>query len=452
MKGMGLKVFLILFISNLSFAAQEDLYICSGDLKGKLPEVDSNTKSIYEKLKNRTYDPCDLKVDVPQSKEQICNLSAKDFQSLLCEKSGMMGFDNNGGLFGLQTGVCWWHSQFHRFATYQAYYNPKAKKPNPDTPEGKKQIKKIFNDIIRKRGPVEVPGYSNLYEFTKDPKIEKLLQRRLQGWMAEDSFLKMQWYKGIFVPDNYSKKSPDSYNKDRDKFMYPPMGEKYRQDMYLLAEMQLDEVDGISDKFKKEELESMKIKIDKRLEESKEAFIKRISEHLVSTGKTQKEIDEHIKKSVQKAESAYDRLTYDSKEKELKKKDKTLKHQNKEIIDLFDQVNNDKKISYVTIQNAGIGAHSQIVFDAKKFIDEDTGKESYVFKVMDSNHEDKMHTEGFGKKPYSLMKFVDGRWYIDASGGGNNFNFMNANIKVHHKGQIKAINRLFQKHCGKSLF
>ena len=449
---MGLRIILIFFVTNFSFAAQEDVYICSGDLQDKLPSINSNTNSIFEKLKNRTYDPCELKVDTPRTKEQLCSFSAKDFQSLLCEKSGMMGFDNNGGLLGLQTGICWWHSQFHRFATYQTFYNSKEKKPNPETKEGKKKIKKIFNDIIRKRGPVEIPGYSNLYECTSDPKIKKLLQKRLQAWMAEDSFLKMQWYKGLVVPTNYSKKAPDTYNKDRNRYLYPPMGEKYKKDMIMLAELEVEKL-AIPENEKKVELNKRIKKINQSISDHYNVYTSKIKEEQVRRGKTEEEAKEYALKAVKKAEKAYERMTYDSFNKQFIKKEKTIKHQNKEIIDLFDNVNNDKKITYITIQNTGIGAHSQIVFDAKKFINENTGKESYVFKVMDSNHEDKMHTEGYGKKPYSLMKFVDGRWYIDADGGGNNFNFMNANIKVHHnKGQIKAIDKLFQKQCGKSLF
>ena len=77
-----------------------------------------------------------------------------------------MGFNNIKAFF-LPTGVCWWHSQFHRAATYQAYYNPDKPKIDLSTKEGQIQMKDLVKDISRFRRPVEIPGYKNLKEFRR---------------------------------------------------------------------------------------------------------------------------------------------------------------------------------------------------------------------------------------------------------------------------------------------
>jgi hypothetical protein len=142
-------------------------------------------------------------------------MEARDFQSLLCNKKNKMSFSNKGGLFGLPTGVCWWHSQFHRNATYLTYYSPNKKKLDPENKEDKKKLKKIIRNIAKRKKIVEIPGFNSIREFTADPKNEKLIQKYLQAWMAEDSLLKMTWVNGLVVPKNYTHKSKKYYMEQR---------------------------------------------------------------------------------------------------------------------------------------------------------------------------------------------------------------------------------------------
>lgn len=446
------KFFLIISamtFSTISFG--DESYICVSKQNETFPNISTDEINILNKLENRDFDPCQKKITHPQSKKELCLLKAKDFQSILCSHEGMMGFDNAGGLFGLDTGICWWHSQFHRLATYQAYYSPQKKKLNPDNASDKKKIKKIFNHIIRKKGPVEIPGYSSLYEFTKDPKIEALLQKRLQKWMAEDSFLKMQWYKGLTTPENYSKKDPEYYNKDRSRFMFPPMGEKYKNDMIKIAKEE-----NANKEFKSEQARELALKesidnINKEIEDSKNKYVERLKKNYAKL-KDPKKIDKKINSIINKAERAYKRNTYNSDELMLKKKEKTMKHQNAQVAKLFDQVSGKDQVSYITVQNTGIVAHASIVFDAKKIIDPKTGEESYEFKVQDSGYQNDNSSKGMiAKKPYSRLKYKDGKWFMDSYGAGN-FSYRSINIKVHHNGQLHKIDELFNSTCHHKLF
>jgi hypothetical protein len=186
---------LSIYIILVSFSVQAIQVTCEADYKETMPQIEDaggggDFSSLYSALSNREFDPCEKIVEAPKSKEEYCSKDAKFFQNLLCMKSGRMGFNNNKGLFGLPTGVCWWHSQFHRNATYQTYFSPDKPKIDISTKEGKKLIKDKIKDIRRFRGPVEIPGYSSLQEFTSDPEVEKLVQKELQKWMGEDTFLK----------------------------------------------------------------------------------------------------------------------------------------------------------------------------------------------------------------------------------------------------------------------
>jgi len=452
---MSMTNFVIIFFFILSFsttALADDKAFCesTGIETVKLP-IDNFT--ILEMLQNREFDPCKVKALPPKNKKELCNMKAQDFQSLLCSQEGMMGFENNKGLFGLPTGVCWWHSQFHRLATYQTYYNPEKKKLNPDVPSDKKELKKIFNDIIRKRGPVEIPGYTSLNDFTKDPKIKKLLQKRLQVWMAEDSFLKMQWYKGLTVPENYSKKSTKYYNKGRSSYMFPPMGKKYEQDMIKIATQENEKKEFDSEQLRQEALSIKRKSIKDKIKKDDQKYIERLRDNYMGLGSKEK-IDKKVNKIISKAENSYKRKVYNTEENEIKAKEKSLSHQQKEIETLFSEVNEKNKISYITVQNTGIVAHASIVFDAKKILDKKTGKNIYEFKVQDSNYQKDHYSKNKGmnnKKPYSRLRYIDGKWYLDKN-GKSNFNYQSMNIKVHHSKQLKELNKLFQKECNSEIF
>lgn len=357
---------------------------CGADYKELLPTLDNGEQELVVALENRDFDPCEKIVEAPKSKEEMCSKDARFFQQLLCMKEGRMGFSNNKGLFGLPTGVCWWHSQFHRNANYLSYYNPDKPKIDTSTRAGKKELKKLINKIIKTKEIVEIPGYSNLKEFTEDPEVEKIVQKKLQGWMAKDSFLKMQWVNGLIVPDTYTKKSKEFYTQQNGWILNP---------------------------FK--EYDDPKIK--------------------------------------ERAIRKFERKTYKSEEKEKRKRDKTIAHQDGEVTELFDIVTNDQ-VGYITLQYPGVMAHAQIVFDAKKTMRD--GIVEYEFKVQDSNYQTGNYDSQWSKKSYSQIKYRDGIWYMRASGSeiGKVNNYEPINIAVHKNNQLEKVNDIYIKECGKPLF
>ncbi len=98
-----------------------------------------------------------------------------------------LSFTNSGGLFN--GGVCWWHSRFTRNALYLAQWKPELKKPNKD------QAIKIIKKLRRGLGLVEVPGFKNLKEFSRDHEI--LIRKELERWQINDGAFKVKWVDGL---------------------------------------------------------------------------------------------------------------------------------------------------------------------------------------------------------------------------------------------------------------
>lgn len=121
-----------------------------------------------------------------------------------------LSFRNSGGL--LNAGVCWWHSEFTRNANALVYFSPEKNRPTDSynykwvrRTNGKGRIRKkipapgSLKDILVKikKGDsvVEIPGFSNLYEFSKY--YEKEIQALLEGWQIEDGVIKQKWITGL---------------------------------------------------------------------------------------------------------------------------------------------------------------------------------------------------------------------------------------------------------------
>lgn len=125
----------------------------------------------------------------PTSKAEFCErrLDSHYFRQLSYEKENLLTFRNGGGLFN--KGVCWWHNLFQRSALYLVVFRPELPKPN------KALARKIIHAIAAGRRVVEVPGYKNLSEFSKDWAAE--IQSKLEAWQREDGFLKFAWIQGL---------------------------------------------------------------------------------------------------------------------------------------------------------------------------------------------------------------------------------------------------------------
>lgn len=89
-----------------------------------------------------------------------------------------MGVPNAGGRWG--TGLCWWHTRFHRAAVYLMDFAPK--RPKPTAKEAR-----VLLARISEFKPATVPGYGSLAEFTQD--FKKELYSVLSDWELRTTVL-----------------------------------------------------------------------------------------------------------------------------------------------------------------------------------------------------------------------------------------------------------------------
>jgi len=123
------------------------------------------------------------------SAENFCSdrKAVRYTKDLVANRKNQISFTNRGGL--VNGGVCWWHSRLTRKFAYLAIYRPDL--PKPTNAEAAKIIKKI-----RLGNVTEVPGFSNLYDFSREFRAE--IQDRLEKWQIGDGFMRQQWTVGLW--------------------------------------------------------------------------------------------------------------------------------------------------------------------------------------------------------------------------------------------------------------
>jgi hypothetical protein len=127
--------------------------------------------------------------NAPIGRQEFCEQrkSPSNVIQLTSNPENLLAFKNKGGL--LNKGVCWWHSLFQRSALYITVFRPELQKPNSE------QAKKIVHSIASGKKVVEIPGYTNIREFSRD--WESLIQAKLEEWQLVDGFLKFAWIRGL---------------------------------------------------------------------------------------------------------------------------------------------------------------------------------------------------------------------------------------------------------------
>jgi hypothetical protein len=113
--------------------------------------------------------------------------SATYTKEIVGQRNNQISFRNRGGL--VNGGVCWWHSRLTRKFAYLAIFRPDLARPS------NKDAEKIIKDI-RMGKVTEVPGFSNLYDFSRAFSSE--VQDRLDKWQKGDGFLRQQWAVGLW--------------------------------------------------------------------------------------------------------------------------------------------------------------------------------------------------------------------------------------------------------------
>jgi hypothetical protein len=148
----------------------------------------------------------------PTSQEEYCSKNAKSMIRRFCFLSGRLGYSNNGGLLGLPTGVCWWHSQFHRNMTYLSYFDPSDTKDISDDE---------FKDILKKISKYEVVKirkYKSFFDLISDekfPERKTILKKFLQNKMAVGT-LKGEFFRGFNGKANKVVKKPFRIEEQRE--------------------------------------------------------------------------------------------------------------------------------------------------------------------------------------------------------------------------------------------
>ncbi len=129
---------------------------------------------------------------------------------------GQLAFGNTAGPlanFIPGTGLCWWHSDFQRSATYLSYATPVGQM-------SKEEVTQAINDIADRKKIVKLKGYKSLKEFTtkhRDEIVEKLQMQQMSevpsfGWLkALESTPEEQ--KAKVLEDGMHKLYDDVHNK-----------------------------------------------------------------------------------------------------------------------------------------------------------------------------------------------------------------------------------------------
>jgi hypothetical protein len=119
--------------------------------------------------------------------------------------------------------VCWWHSRFTRNAAYIVRFRPDLVAPTAA------EAKKIIKDIRNAKKIVEVPGFANLYDFSRSH--DELILRELEAWQRKDGFVNQQWVAGLSGSSNIK---PEALERRMDElFARVQMGEVVYQKLQM---------------------------------------------------------------------------------------------------------------------------------------------------------------------------------------------------------------------------
>jgi hypothetical protein len=105
-------------------------------------------------------------------------------------------FKNSGGIF--EKGVCWWHSRFQRSAFYLTLYLPNEPR------QTREKIKSMIWDIMMARRVVEIAGFNNFKEFSKEYKNE--IKDCLDSIQLIEGVFAGAWINGMAGNSNVSPK------------------------------------------------------------------------------------------------------------------------------------------------------------------------------------------------------------------------------------------------------
>lgn len=131
-----------------------------------------------------------------QSRQEFCSKSESPdyFRSLFYSSENLLPIKNEGGIMNM--GVCWWHSMMTRNIQYLSVYRPELAKPSES------EVWTLLNQLVTNRGVVEIPGYRNFSELTRDHSAK--VQKVLENWQIVDGTLGLGFLRGLSGNDRVS--------------------------------------------------------------------------------------------------------------------------------------------------------------------------------------------------------------------------------------------------------
>ncbi len=110
---------------------------------------------------------------LPLNRRAFCSRNQYSIASgLISFPNQKLSFENPAG--SLNSGLCWWHTRFQRSASYLANFDSSKPKPTHDA------AVKLIDKIIAMDSVVEIPGYANLEDFSRD--YQKEMSTKLDRW------------------------------------------------------------------------------------------------------------------------------------------------------------------------------------------------------------------------------------------------------------------------------
>ncbi len=102
-----------------------------------------------------------------------------------------LSFQSYGEIFGVNTGLCWWHSRFNRSALYLSIVRPLL--PGEKEMTDAEAIETVRTIFANKR-VVTIRGFNNIFEFSA--RFQDLIVKELSNW-AERETIQFGWIKAI---------------------------------------------------------------------------------------------------------------------------------------------------------------------------------------------------------------------------------------------------------------
>ena len=172
-------------------------------------------------------------------KSYFCSETA-NIQAKALNSNNELAFSNPDGmklgligtLMGMKDGIgaCWWHSKMQRSSLYLAMFRPEL-----PAPTNREQVVEMLDMLRAGRQVIEIPGYSNMREFSNAWASE--FEEVITKWQKENTWLDATWTRALDASLN-EKVNPEQL-RERMELLYQRLlsGEVLFQHLSYLDEL-----------------------------------------------------------------------------------------------------------------------------------------------------------------------------------------------------------------------